>query len=363
MTKLIRVWLSLLLLLVGLPSLTAVAAETRTYTIKQGDTLWGISQKFIKDPYYWPSLWANNPVITNPHLIYPGQKVRLYNGRIELVPEYSEEQEKQTAPAAVVPEEPAPAVVEKTQPVISQPAVTPEPAVTYEPAQTVELFKTTGSGDGFIRTDETALGKLIDSVDERALLTQNDLVFLSMENLDQVEIGDTYSLYGPGPEVMHPATKKKFGTMMYELGFVQVTAINDRTVVGKIGEVYREIERGAELFDYMAPTYEIELKKASGDLTGHIIAGQQNKITQGANDIVYIDMGDNEGLEVGNVIYISRPREATKLAGKEKSQLQLPDVLLGAAVIVKTRNQSSAALIFKSTSEMHLGDQVMAATE
>jgi len=359
MNKQIRVWLSLLLLLlVGLPSLSAFAAETRTYTVKKGDTLWGISERFITDPYYWPTLWSNNPDITNPHLIYPGQNVRIYDGRIEVIPEYpGEVQPQPKAEPAPVAEEPAQIIAEEPAPVIEEPVVAPESA------KTVALFKASSSGDGFIRTDEKALGSLVDSVDARSLLTQNDLVFLNMENLEQVEVGDTYSLYGRGPEVLHPQTNKKFGTMMFELGFVQITEINGRTVVGKIGEVYREIERGAELFEYVAPTQELELKKASGELAGHILAGQQNKLTQGENDIVYVDLGLNNGLQVGNILYISRPRQATELAGKDKKTLQLPDDLLGAAVVIRTGNQSASALIFKSTTEMHRGDQVMAATE
>jgi len=47
------------------------------YTIKQGDTLWDISARFLKDPFLWPKLWQRNPYITNPHWIYPGQPVRL----------------------------------------------------------------------------------------------------------------------------------------------------------------------------------------------------------------------------------------------------------------------------------------------
>ncbi len=357
MNKQIRVWLSLLLLLlVSLPSLSAAATETRTYTIKQGDTLWGISERFIKDPHYWPSLWANNPSITNPHLIYPGKNIRLYNGRIELIPEYSVAPEVKPEPVA---EQPTPVVAEEPLPT----PTTEEPAVAPEPLKTVNLFKASSNGDSFIKTDENELGRLVDSVDARALLTKNDLVFLNMENLDQVEIGDTYSLYGRGPLVSHPQTKIKLGTMMFELGFVQITAINGRTVVGKIGDVYREIERGAEVFEYVAPTNEIELKKANGVLSGYIISGRQGKITQGQNDIIYIDLGLNHGLQVGNILYISRPRQATELAGKNKQQLQLPDDLLGAAVVVKARNQTAAALIFKSTSEIHSGDQVMAATE
>ena len=39
------------------------------YTVQKGDTLWGISKRFIKDPYYWPNLWSNNPAIGNPRQV------------------------------------------------------------------------------------------------------------------------------------------------------------------------------------------------------------------------------------------------------------------------------------------------------
>ncbi|WP_020675226.1 LysM peptidoglycan-binding domain-containing protein [Geopsychrobacter electrodiphilus] len=353
MNKQIRVLLLLLFLLIGLPSIAALAAESRTYTIKKGDTLWGISERFIKDPYYWPTLWAANPDITNPHLIYPGQKIRLYNGRIELIPEYSGAQKPKSEPAI----EPPKPVVETPEPVAETSVVTPEPD------KPVKFLKATTSGEGFILTDEKALGTLVDSVDGRVLLTRNDMVFLNMENPAQVVIGDTYSLFSRGPEIKHPVTKKPFGTMMYDLGFVQVTAINGNTVVGKIGDVYREIERGAELFEYVEPVHDIELKKANGDLHGVIVSGQQSKQTLAQDDIIYVDLGSKTGLQVGNILYVSRPRKPTALAGKEHKELQLPDALLGAALVIKTRDLSSAALLFKSTSEMHIGDHVMAASE
>ena len=60
-------------------------SEPTVYIVKKGDTLWGLSDRFMKDPYYWPDLWARNPQrIVNPHFIYPGQKLRIYPDRIEV---------------------------------------------------------------------------------------------------------------------------------------------------------------------------------------------------------------------------------------------------------------------------------------
>src|SRR5664279_522340 len=69
--------------------------ELTIYVIKQGDTLWGLSERFIKDPRYWPNMWSKNSSITNPHVIYPGQKVRVYPARLDFLPkEESREQKK-----------------------------------------------------------------------------------------------------------------------------------------------------------------------------------------------------------------------------------------------------------------------------
>ena len=68
------------LLLIG----TAIAQDVSVrsdhpdeYVVVKGDTLWDISGRFLDKPWQWPAIWHANPQIENPHLIYPGDRLRL----------------------------------------------------------------------------------------------------------------------------------------------------------------------------------------------------------------------------------------------------------------------------------------------
>ena len=338
MTRTLFRWLSLLVLLLILSgtSLT-MAAEEQIYTIKKGDTLWDLSQRFIDDPYYWPNVWAKNPEITNPHLIFPGQKIRILDGRLEIVPAYPEA--GKTAESAQI----AP------------------PTLTSVDAESIKI-KSTGSGDGFILTDEEPLGILVDSVDNRILLTQRDVVFLKMKDTANVAVGDTYGLFERGDLIKHPQTNEPIGTMMHNLGFLQVTEINGDTVTAKIGEVFREIMRGAELFEYIPQRKEITLQRGTTDQGGYIIAGRDRKSTLSVNDVIFVDLGSDDGLASGNLFYLSRPRKASDEIVKQAGSIQLPDAVLGAAITIETKAKTASAIIIKSVNAAYIGDKVSVVT-
>lgn len=73
-----------LLVLTG--ALSAAFAAGTTHLVVSGDTLWDISGRYIGDPFQWPTIWKKNPQIADPHWIYPGDTIRLADGRDSIVP-------------------------------------------------------------------------------------------------------------------------------------------------------------------------------------------------------------------------------------------------------------------------------------
>jgi len=331
-----RLFILMLLLTFSVAATSAFAQRGEIYTIKKGDTLWDLSQRFIEDPLYWPNIWADNPeLITNPHLIFPGQQIRILDGRLEILPAYAQ---KDTAIAAEIP--------------------------TAKPGDEIFSITVATRGNGFILVDEHSQGRLIDATDNRVLLTETDMVFVAMNSGTVARVGDSFGLYQRGEAVVHPKNRKqRLGTLMYNLGSVKVTEVRGNTVVGHIDRAFREITRGAELFYYDPPRRDIALQRGTTQDTGYIVATQEEKGTISTGDIIFVDLGRNNELAVGNLLYISRPRQLSDEALKGAGHLDLPEEVVGAAIVTETRDATATALIIKSVDTAAIGNSITVVTD
>lgn len=311
---------------------TALAADKPIiYTVEKGDTLWGISQRFIKDPYYWPNLWSHNPSISNPHLIYPGQKLRIYDGRIEIIP--VEETEEMTDAATA-------------EELLADGGMASAP-------DEVKLLNTYGGARSFIDSSAAdSLGTLVDAVDNRVLLSEGEKVFLEMHDLASVAPGQRYELLELGEPVKHPVTQQPIGFQTAHLGYVEIAELSPTVAVGIIRDSTREIQRGARLLPYTEPPLRIPRKAASVERQGYIVAADGGMIALSQLDVIHIDIGAIDGLEVGNELAIYRPRTLTKSARPIKQMdednfMVLPDIQLGKAIVIDVRGEFAAALILE----------------
>ncbi len=324
-----RILLTGCLLLLFSPGPVFAEEEPIIYTVKKGDTLWDISQRFIKDPYYWPNLWSHNPDIGNPHLIYPGQKLRIYDGRIEIIPVNPETGEE-----------------------LSSDDVTITPTELH--------LSTLGGSRSFISTGEIdTLGVLVDTIDNRIMIGEQETVFLDMQDLSMVLPGTVYELLKVGNEVVHPITRKKIGYKITELGSVVIKDVATEVAVGEVIDAKYEIERGAKVRPFVNYPNKIMRKFADKEIDGYIVSADENKLALGQWDVIQIDIGAANGLELGHELDLNRKRTATKEALKRGSELQLPDIDLGDAVVIDIRDDYAEALIIRTTNlPLYRGDRV-----
>lgn len=317
--------------------------DAQIYVIKKGDTLWGISKRFIKDPDYWPSLWANNPFVTNPHLIYPGQKIKFHDGRIEIVPAAGEDEIEQTIDAQTDVQEPA------------EEYAAPLP----EPVERLEVR--IAGGEGFIAAEKLEpVGLLVDAVDDRYMMAYGDTVFLTFEEIGAVRTGDRFDVVRPVGRVVHPRNGDDLGEKISELGVVEVKAVSGDVATAEVVESEFEMQRGDLLLMHENPRKEIVLKKANARMEGVVADARKVNSTIADNDIIYVDLGAEDGLDRGNMLYIARERRATELAAADN--LRLPDRLMGAAVVVDVAPKTATALVLKSVDAILRGDKVITQT-
>ena len=149
---------------------------------------------------------------------------------------------------------------------------------------------------------------------------------------------------------------------MKNLGFLQITEIRGETVIAKIDGIYSEITRGNELFEYVPRRKEIALQRGTTDKRGYIVATSESKGAQSINDVIFVDLGSDDGLVSGNLLYISRPREASTEMVRQAGEMQLPDVVLGAAIAIETKAKTASAVIIKSVDSIFIGDDISVVT-
>jgi len=321
----------------------AQVSEPTIYVVKKGDTLWGLSDRFMKDPYYWPDLWAGNPAhIKNPHFIYPGQQLRIYPDRIEVE---TVSKKVESSPAAAVP---APAAS------VAPPPPAQEPA---EKAVEERLFTVTG-GEGFIAGSEfKPAGYVIAGQHNRRMFAADDVIYTDIGRNQGGKVGSRFNAFKKYGAISHPVTNQILGYRVVPLGSVQLTEMAEKSSKGLVTESYLEIEPGSALLPYKNRKKEVTLQAPELDLSGYIVETRSGIQAIAAGDIAYIDSGERQGVRVGNIFYVVR-KVKVEIDYFSTSDYDLPVDVLGALLIVETAENTSTALVIKSIDSIYKGDRI-----
>ena len=306
------------------------------HVVRTGDTLWGICSLYFNDPWQWPKVWSYNPQITNPHWIYPGDLVRLL-------------------PKGVFAE---------TQPTATQPTQTPEDLST-KPDNIPPPQQRTNVGlkqTAFVEKSDLDKSITVDgAVDEKELLGTGDSVYLSYPANNPPKVGQRYSIYRPDNAVKHDG--KNVGSYVKVLGTLEIVSVKqDKKARGVIVEANQEVERGAKIGPLMKSFSNVQPTPPKVDAQGSIVAMLTKDQLIGTGEVVFVDLGKNSGVEVGNRMFVVRrgdalPPHSQSTVGQDDRKF--PARALGEVVIVEVGDKVSIALVTLAVQEMGVGDIVM----
>lgn len=304
------------------------------HVVRSGDTLWDISSYYFANPWEWPKVWSYNPQITNPHWIYPGDLVRLLPRGMFVSSNPEPEQEQQ-------------------QQVQKQPDVLPAPAKRTD----VSIKQT-----AFVEKKDLDDSVLIDgSVDEKVLLGDGDSVYLSYPSGKPPTVGKRYSIYVPGRSVIHG--NKDFGAYVKVIGTVEVVSVKEnKRARGVIVQANQEIERGAKVGPLVKQFKNVPPVQPKVDAQGPIVGLLTREQLIGDGEIVFVALGKQSGLEVGNRMFVVRRgdgKPGTMAIDVGKDDRRFPARALGEVVIVEVGEKVSIGLVTLSVQEMSVGDLVM----
>ena len=213
------------------------------YVIKKGDTLWDLSDEFLKDPYLWPELWQRNQYITNPHLIYPGNSLRLHGKPTPMRREALKTTE--AAGEAVTGAEPISKTAETREAALAPEEVEGRPRA--EDGEIVQVLSK-GGGVQMLIFEEESLGMIIDARHRKRLLCQGDTVYIALKERVP-EVGERYTIFRTTDTLKNPYTRKTT-KKIYVLGSLKVTASKGVLYQAEITDSFDGIWRGDEVMTY-----------------------------------------------------------------------------------------------------------------
>ena len=353
---------------VALSELSPTAPDN--YTVKSGDTLWGISGLFLKSPWRWPELWGMNLAeIKNPHLIYPGQQLYLdkSGGRARLrMSQAAAAGDAGIQTVRVSPRTRSQSLADEVIPTLRSQAIEPflaEPLVVDE--------------TGFANAP-----RIVAAQEGRVLLSKGDRAYVRGPAEQPVGLGNVkrlndFRVFRNATPLKDPATGEILGYEAQYVGKVEVVKGESRIqTTNKEGKVSVEINPATidiviskeemRVGDRLLPEPERVLttympRAPATPIEARIISVYGSGVANAAqNQVVAISRGSRDGMESGHVLAILKNGE--QLIDKTtdaKDPIKLPNERNGLAMVFRTFDRVSYALILDITDGVKVGDRLV----
>ncbi len=394
--------------------IASVSGET-SYTVVRGDWLWKISKRIFGSGFYYAKIWSLNPYITNPHLIEPGMILSLSTGAGNNLPTISINQNGKTikvpnvAKSSILKDDEFSKWGDDAKPewlnekerlknenifiqyasletdedlksVSDQNLIREYEA--YEPPRPdfdIEIPAEQYDNSGFDRNAKISynfkegfylntflstnvvqdFGKVDSAISEQAAFNKFDHIYIKFDDNINVIEGDKFSIYKSQGSVSHKNSDRS-GTKYTIVGSIQTISKHDDLWYCEIIESAGIVNRGDRVTVYTPKIERITKTFNSKIIESVLIGGFVDRMSVASfGDVVYLDRGRADGVEMGNVFEIY----GFKDRGTGKNITDNPTYKNGEAVVISLTDNFSTVLITQSVRDFLIGDLAISKTK
>jgi hypothetical protein len=394
----------------------AAASQIDKYIVQKGDWLWKISQKLFGSGFYYSKIWSLNPQITNPHEIEPGMTLVFSTGDTEKMPEVSlgdfgdsESKQKKQSLAQTKDyvnfrdfgDSVKPKWIEERKKLIDEgvyfqfaseetfddlkkiaKANLKSDYSGYEPPVPDIVIQEPGENyddsgfdkdskivfdvkEGFfLNTFVTSnivqdLGSIGAKGDENIFVNQYDKIYVDFDRSVKVKPGDLYSVYVPGGPITHSVSDR--AGYKYTIGaqIKTLKKINNRWEC-QVTEISGLVQRGDRITVYTPKIGKIVKTFNKRNIEAAVIGGyQSNAGGTSMGDVVYLDRGRADGVEMGTVFELYSFMDK----GTEKRITPDPTYKIGEVTIISLTDNFGTGLVTFSREPIPMGTIALTKTE
>ncbi|MFV8755353.1 LysM peptidoglycan-binding domain-containing protein [Nannocystaceae bacterium ST9] len=308
------------------------------HVVQDGDTLSGICEYYYGDLYLWPKVWAFNPHITNPHWIFPGDRIRLTDP-------YDSGDDGPEGPGLAYAE-------------------------TYDPRdggeQTFLLERY-----AFIDEEELAKSmKIIGGADAKVMMSTLDTAYIGYDENNPPIPGERLSIYRPKQPVYDVKIKgkkgqrqkkgKRIGWLVEVVGEAYVTSVAEKSAEANIVDSVQPVERGLRVGELKTRFTRVSSSANEVTANGVVVETIRDATITGEEQFVIINLGADDGLKRGNTLEVVEKGDAYTsdhrlIQPYEKGH---PRRVLGNLVVLQVEDDSALAAVTFSLQEIVIGNHV-----
>jgi len=320
-------------------SLTLKPEAPERYTVKKGDTLWGIAERYTDDAWQWPNIWYQNNQVKNPHLIFPGDIIGLTNiggeVRVTVVSRGAESRTVKMTPTARI--EP----IESAIPTIPMDAVMP--------------FITSNR---IVERKELKDAPYIVSAGAERIMNGAGGTSYARGDFDE-GYANAYGIFRPSEVYRDPKTDEVLGLEAMEIGLANVKSQEKDIITLDLVKTTQQVKEGDRLLTTENRQLVARFQPKAPDeyVDGFIISVPGGVSQIGQYSMIVINKGIRDGVTEGAVLDIMKRGAVVRDRTKEE-HIRLPSEKAGQLMVFRAYEKLSYALVVKAERALKVGDQV-----